>query len=156
MVILGIDPGNARCGWGIVERIGSRVSFLACGCIETEKALLPGERLAEIAGELRKVLKRWKPEAAGVEDIFFFKNAKTVVAVAQARGVVLATLAQSKIPQASYTPLQIKQAVAAYGAADKAQVARMVGRILKLSSLPEPDDAADALAVAICHAHSMR
>lgn len=156
MIIIGIDPGNARCGWGLIRKEPRQISFLSCGCIETKKALGPGRRLLNIANELQRIIKRWRPEAAAIEDIFFFKNVKTVVAVAEARGVAMALLAKLAIPQASYTPLEIKQAVTGYGRADKMQVGAMVMRLLRLPTIPKPDDAVDALASAICHAHTLR
>ncbi|MDP3963739.1 MAG: crossover junction endodeoxyribonuclease RuvC [bacterium] len=151
-MIIGIDPGNARCGWGIIKKEGGRMLHVACGCIETSKTLSEAERLFAIAEALSEIVKAYSPSEAAVEAIFLFKNPKTVIGVAEARGVVLATLAKEKISVYSYTPLQVKQAITSYGKADKDQVLGMVMRILKLEKPPKPDDAADALAIALCHA----
>jgi crossover junction endodeoxyribonuclease RuvC len=147
--ILGIDPGFARTGWGIIDA-GSRIEVVDYGCIETHKTMDYSDRLICLSKELNKIIKRHKPELAGVEQLFFYKNVKTGIQVGEARGIIILTLAQSKLPIAEFTPLQIKQAVAGYGNADKGQVQRMVKTLLILKSIPKPDDAADALAVAIC------
>lgn len=152
MVIIGIDPGNARCGWGVIEKNSGRISYTGCGCIETSKSDSDAERLAQLADALSGIVRKFKPSEAAVEDIFLFKNPKTVIGVAEARGVILAVLAKVGISVYAYTPLQIKQAVTSYGRADKSQVLGMVMRILRLVEPPKPDDAADALAVALCHA----
>lgn len=152
MLILGIDPGNARCGYGVIRKDGASVAYITAGCIETPKTMLEAERLLMINRALQDVIKKFAPDEAALEDLFYFKNQKTIIAVAQARGVILRCCASRHLPIFSYTPLQIKQAVTSYGRAEKTQVLAMVMRILKLKVPPKPDDAADALAVALCHA----
>ncbi len=155
MIILGIDPGTAITGYGLVKSTSNRLELIDYGCIRTETGLSAAERLKMIDQQLTKIIKKNKPEKVAVEDIFFFKNLKTVIAVSQARGVILARAAKMKVPVIEYTPLQIKQAVTSYGRADKTQVQKMVKLLLKLKQIPKPDDAADALATAICCAHSV-
>ncbi|MDO8557926.1 MAG: crossover junction endodeoxyribonuclease RuvC [bacterium] len=152
MIILGIDPGNARCGWGVVEKSGGHFTCISYGCVETSKSLPAAERLLQLDKELSGLIQKFAPAEGAVEDIFLFKNPKTVIRVAEARGVILSRFAREDIPLFSYTPLQVKQAVTSYGRAEKGQVLKMIMRILKLTSPPEPDDAADALAIALCHA----
>jgi crossover junction endodeoxyribonuclease RuvC len=152
--ILGIDPGFARTGWGIIEA-GSRIDVVDYGCIETHKGMDYSDRLISLSKELNRIIKKHKPELAGVEQLFFVKNVKTGIQVGEARGIIILTLAQGKLPICEFTPLQIKQAVAGYGNADKGQVQRMVKTLLNLKTIPKPDDAADALAVAICTASSV-
>ncbi len=154
MVILGIDPGTARIGFGVINN-NQKLKLIGYGCIQTPKTLKNPQRLAELENQLRQIIKKYKPERVAVEDLFFFKNLKTAISVSQARGVILLTAAKSKIPILEYTPLQIKQAVTGYGRAEKKQVQKMVKMILNLKKIPKPDDAADALAAAICCAHSI-
>lgn len=149
MVILGIDPGLARTGWGVIQRSHGDDQMIAYGCIETPAKTPDHERLVQLFHELRLVIERYRPDRAAVERLFFEKNAKTAIQVGQARGVVMLALALEKIPQQDVTPLQVKQAVTGYGAASKEQVQKMVKTLLKLSEIPKPDDAADALAVAL-------
>jgi len=158
MIILGIDPGTAIIGFGIIEKEnkGQKLKPIKYGCIETSSKLSTAERLKILNKELGLLIKKYKPDMAAVEDIFFFKNLKTAIKVSQARGVILLTISEANIPVAEYTPLQIKQAVACYGRAEKSQVQKMVKFLLNLKEIPKPDDAADALAVAICCAHSIR
>jgi len=159
MIILGIDPGTAITGYGVIEKLkvqSQKLKVIDYGCIKTTADLSTAERLAKLYEELDALIKKYKPGIVAVEDIFFFKNLKTAIKVSQARGVILLTIAQNKIPVAEYTPLQIKQAVACYGRAEKIQVQRMVKILLNLEEIPKPDDAADALAVAICCAHTIR
>ena len=155
MIILGIDPGTATTGFGLIEKNKSNLKLLKYGCVKTSANLSTAERLDKLHKELSLLIKKSKPDIVAVEDIFFFKNLKTAIKVSQARGVILLTIAKSKIPIAEYTPLQIKQAVACYGRAEKIQVQKMVKILLGLKEIPKPDDAADALAVAICCAHSI-
>lgn len=155
MKIIGIDPGTAIIGYGVIDS-GRKLELIDYGCIKTSADLSTADRLVILNKELEKLLKKYKPDAAAVEDIFFFKNLKTAIKVSQARGVILLTIAHLKIPVYEFTPLQIKQAVACYGRAEKVQVQRMVKTLLNLKDIPKPDDAADALAVAICCAHSIR
>lgn len=152
--VLGIDPGTATVGWGVVEQIEGKLKSVAYGHISTSPKDDPADRLKEIAQDLKNIIRTYAPDEATVEKLFFFKNQKTIIEVAQARGVILLTLAE-KIPTLSeYTPLQIKQALTGYGRADKRQMQEMVKSILGLSTIPKPDDTADALAIAICHIHS--
>jgi len=156
MIILGIDPGTAITGYGLIKKTSNELELIDYGCIRTDKQFSTAERLGQIDKQLTKLIKDNKPKQVAVEDIFFFKNLKTAVVVSQARGVILARAAQMKIPVVEYTPLQVKQAVTSYGRADKTQVQKMVKLLLKLKQIPKPDDAADALATAICCAHSIK
>lgn len=154
MIILGIDPGTAITGYGLIKKKLTKIEIIDYGCIRTETNLSTAERLKKIDQQLAKIIRRYKPQQMAVEDIFFFKNVKTAMKVSQARGVILARAARMNIPVDEYTPLQIKQATTSYGRAGKKQVQRMVQLILNLKEIPKPDDAADALAAAICCAHS--
>ncbi len=152
MIVLGIDPGNARLGWAIVE--GGRTPVTrGYGCIETPASRSKGDRLVILYDRLRTVLDTHKPDAMAIEELFFATNAKTVISVAEARGVALLVAAQKHIPIASYTPLQVKLAVTGNGRAEKYQMQRMVATLLKLPGIPTPDDAADALAIALTHSY---
>lgn len=151
MRILGIDPGTAIVGWGVIDRDGSKNTAVAFGHIATSKDLPLSERLAEISRDISAIIKKYKPEEAAVEELFFFKNKKTVISVAQARGCILLTLQNLCVRVSGYTPLEVKQALTNYGRADKSQVQLMVKALLKLSTIPKPDDTADALALALCH-----
>lgn len=152
MKILGIDPGTATVGWGVIEVQGGKTASVAYGHISTSKDLAPEKRLAEIATDLEAIITQYHPEEAAVEELFFFKNQKTIISVAQARGVILLTLENLCVSISGYTPLEVKQALTNYGRADKAQVQQMVQALLKLPEIPQPDDTADALAIALCHA----
>ena len=154
-MILGIDPGVADTGFGIIVR--DKQGNLRCqdyGSIKTKAKTEMAERLDIINQELNKIIKKHKPDLIAVEQLFFAANAKTALIVGQARGVVLLTAKQNNVPITEFTPLQVKQAVSSYGKASKMQVQRMVKLLLKLEKLPKPDDAADALATAICAANS--
>jgi crossover junction endodeoxyribonuclease RuvC len=153
MVVLGIDPGTANTGYGVVARRGGRLVALDGGAIETAAKLDAGERLAIIHGRVGELLDAYQPDALAVEDLYFGVNVHSAFAVGQARGVVILAGGQRGLPCCSYTPQQIKNAVCGSGRADKAQVQRMVQTLLALTALPKPDHAADALAVAICHAN---
>jgi crossover junction endodeoxyribonuclease RuvC len=152
MKVFGVDPGTARLGWGVIEN-GSMVD---CGCLETKAGLAEEVRLKTLFGKLNRLIKKYQPEAVAVEKLFFFKNRTTVIAIAQSRGAALLAAAQNNLPVFSYTPLQIKQAITGYGRAEKNQIQQMVKSILKLPAAPQPDDAADALAVALTHEFSRR
>lgn len=152
--ILGLDPGTATTGWGVIEEDRKNPKLVAFGCIETSKHKDTFTRLKEIADDLNHLISEYEPDEVAVEDLFFFKNLKTAVKVAQARGVLLLTIAQRGLGGYEYTPLQVKQALTGYGRAEKYQVQVMVKNVLKLDHIPKPDDAADALAVAICHQQS--
>lgn len=156
MVILGVDPGIAIVGYGVLDYEGNRFRALDFGSILTEAGMPLPQRLKIIYSELRLLIYKYKPQAMAIEELFFNNNAKTAIAVAQGRGVAVLSAANEEVPVYEYTPLQIKVALTGYGRADKKQMQQMTKSILGLSSVPKPDDTADALAVAICHAHSMR
>lgn len=153
-IILGIDPGIADTGYGVIKEEGVKLDCLVYGSIKTKAGADLITRLEVLYEELDKVVKKYKPGLAAIEQLFFNKNVRTALLIGQARGVVLLTLKQNKLPIIEFTPLQVKQAVAAYGRASKRQVQKMVKLILNLNELPRPDDAADALAVAICALNS--
>ncbi|MDD3648210.1 MAG: crossover junction endodeoxyribonuclease RuvC [Candidatus Dojkabacteria bacterium] len=153
--VLGIDCGLATTGWAIVEKAGNVYEAVSYGVVKTNSRQKLGTRLQEIYNSLSEIVSKYKPKSAGIESLFYFKNQKTVMVVGQARGVTLLALADKKLQTYDYTPLQVKQAVTGYGKAEKAQVQIMVKRILKLKEMPKPDDAADALAVAVCHLNSL-
>jgi crossover junction endodeoxyribonuclease RuvC len=156
MIILGIDPGIARCGWGVIDVKGAKLKALGFGCIETNPKKETAERLKEIHAKIITLIKTYLPDSLAVEELFFNTNAKTAFVVGQARGVILLAGAQENLPIAIYTPLQVKIAVTGYGRAEKAQVGKMVKTILTLTNIPKPDDTTDALAVAISHAFSAK
>jgi crossover junction endodeoxyribonuclease RuvC len=156
MKVLGIDPGTATTGWAVLEESRGCLTPLAYGVVNTSSKNPAPERIAEISSDLEKIIKKYKPKEAAVEDIFFFKNLKTAVKVSESRGAVLLTLQNQKVKIFSYTPLQIKQALTGYGRAEKKQIQIMVKNILKLKSVPKSDDAADALAIAVCHINSRK
>jgi crossover junction endodeoxyribonuclease RuvC len=155
MIILGIDPGTATTGYGVLESEGGRLKMITYGCVLTSKELVMAERLNILGKELEKLIHQFNPEVMAIEELFFFKNKKTVISVGQARGVAVFIGKNCGIDVHEYTPLQVKQAVTGYGRADKKQVQAMVKNILKLKELPKPDDAADALAVAVCCSSSI-
>jgi crossover junction endodeoxyribonuclease RuvC len=150
MVVLGIDPGTASTGFGVVECAGSRLRALADGVIRTPAGVPLERRLADIHARATELLDAYRPDAVAIEELYFGANAQTAFAVGQARGVVLLAAGQRGVPSRSYTPQQVKGAVCGHGRADKDQVGRMVARLLGLPAPPAPDHAADALAVAIC------
>jgi crossover junction endodeoxyribonuclease RuvC len=154
--VLGIDPGTAITGWGVVEGDGADLKMAAAGVITTAAGLPLSDRLQTIYQELAEIITRWQPDSAAVEELFFSKNAKTALAVGHGRGVALLALAHARLPIAEYKPLEVKQAVTGHGGADKGQIQQMVKLLLGLDDIPRPDDAADALAIAICHLHSAR
>lgn len=154
MLVLGIDPGTAIMGYGLVECSGNRLKAIHFGAIRT-KAGTPLElRLRQIYEELNHIIACYQPQIIGVEELFFNKNTRTAMSVGQARGVALLAAANADIPLLEFTPLQVKQAVVGYGKATKEQVTFMVQKILNLSEKPGPDDVADALAIAICSTHA--
>jgi len=156
LLVLGIDPGTATTGFGLVEAVNNRNKLIHYGTVTTDAAADMSDRLCQISDKINEIITVYKPDAAAIEQIFYFKNAKTVITVAQSRGVILMTAAKAGLKIAEYTPLQVKQSVVGYGKADKKQVQIMVQSILNMENLPKPDDAADALAIAICHIHSCR
>lgn len=156
MLVLGIDPGTAITGYGVVHEQDEGLSLVACGVVTTPSSQPLPERLQTIYRGLSEVVRRWQPEEAAVEELFFSRNVRTALSVGQARGVALLALVDAGLPIYEYKPLEIKQAVAGYGGADKQQVQEMVRMLLSLDRVPQPDDAADAVAVAVCHIHSAR
>lgn len=154
MIILGIDPGIAIVGYGIVEYKNNKFRVIDYGAITTPSTMNTTKRLERIYKGLDILIKNYNVDEVGVEELFFNKNVKTAITVAQARGVILLACSHNDKPIYEYTPLQVKQGVVGYGRAQKAQVQQMVTSMLNLKEIPKPDDVADALAVAICHAHS--
>ena len=154
-IIIGVDPGYGRIGWGVVEKAGSEWRALAYGCIETPANGKFVERLVELRDELERLIKKYQPTRMAVEDLFFFKNQKTAIKVGQARGVILLTAVENGIEVDEFTPLQIKQAITGYGKAEKAQMQKMVAAIVGIKGKIKSDDAADALAAALCAGQSL-
>ena len=153
---LGIDPGTAIMGYGVVEQRGSSLQSIDYGVLLTEAGAPLPSRLLTLHGRLRTLLAEHRPDVMAVEELFFSRNTTTALAVGHARGVALLAAAEAEIPVAEYTPLQVKDAVVGYGRATKDQVQQMIRTLLRFEAIPKPDDAADALAVAICHLHSAR
>ncbi len=151
MIILGIDPGTAALGYGVISGDRDNLRVVRFGCIKTKKSQPMPLRLQQLYKEVKKVIDKYQPDCLAVEEIFFAKNSKTALKIGQARGVILLLGAECRIPVVDYTPLQVKQTITTYGRAGKEQVQRMVQLLLKLKEIPKPDDAADALAIAICH-----
>ena len=156
MRIIGIDPGYAITGFGVIDYIGNKFKLIDSGAITTKAGEPFPERLTKIHIELTELINTYKPDAISVEELFFSQNTKTAIHVAHARGVIITVGCLEKIPTFEYTPLQVKQAVAGYGRADKTQVQKMVKTILNLETIPKLDDITDAMAIAICHAHSAK
>ena len=156
MRILGIDPGYAIVGFGIVDYAGANFAPVDYGAILTEAHTPFTERLCSIDTDIYEVFRRYEPDCMAVEKLYFTSNQKTAIDVAQARGILILAAATKKIPVFEYTPLQVKMAVVGYGKAEKKQVMNMTKNILRLEQIPKPDDAADALAIAICHGHFCR
>ena len=156
MIILGIDPGYAIVGIGVIEYKGGRLRYIKHGAITTPAAMPTAERLKIIYNEINILLDEYKPDAIAIEELFFNSNQKTAIMVAQARGVLLVACANRNIPLFEYTPLQVKQSLTGYGRADKKQIQTMVKMLLGLNAIPKPDDAADALAIAITHTQSSK
>lgn len=154
MIILGIDPGLAIVGWGVIEYRNTKFRTLAYGSIRTPAGMRTEERLREIFDGMGELIRKYTPDAVAVEELFFNTNITTGIRVAEARGVILLAAERAGIPIQEYTPLQVKQSVVGYGRAEKKQVITMVTMLLGLEKPPSPDDTADALAIAICHAHS--
>ena len=151
MRILGIDPGLAIVGWGVIEAVGGRFYPIACGSVTTPAHTDVDARLATIYEDVTAIMDKYKPDELALEELFFNTNRTTGITVAEARGVVLLCARQHGLPIGEYTPMQVKQAVVGYGLAEKKQVIAMVTSLLKLPAPPKPDDTADALAVALCH-----
>ena len=156
MRILGIDPGYAITGYSIIDYIGNKFKLIESGAVTTAAGVAFPTRLTRIYDEISMIIDEYKPDAISVEELFFNQNVKTAINVAQARGIVLVAGCKKNIDTYEYTPLQVKQAVAGYGRADKIQVQKMVKTILNVEKLPKLDDITDSMAVAICHAHSSK
>ncbi len=156
MKILGIDPGMAIVGYGMIdiESGNDKIELLTSGSIQTDKKLSDSKRLLEIYNDLSEIVERYKPDCASVEQLFFFKNQKTIIPVAEARGVILTVLEKYGIPTYSYTPMEVKQVLTGYGRAEKKEVEQMVRLTLGTENLPKLDDTVDAIAIAICHSRS--
>lgn len=153
MIILGIDPGTATTGFGVIKKEGSKLTFVDAGVITTPPDMSMPSRLAEIYAGINELIAEYKPDCMAVELLYFATNVTTAITVGQARGVVLLAAGEHGLPLGEYTPLQVKQAVTGYGKADKKQIQEMVKMMLGLSGIPKPDDAADGLAIAITHAN---
>ena len=154
MIVMGIDPGTAIVGYSIVEFTKNKYRILDYGCVFTDKDEDMPVRLEQIYDKLDGIIKIWKPEDMAIEELFFFKNQKTIIKVGQARGVITLCGQKNKLNLFSYTPLQVKMGVTGYGKADKKQVQEMVKVVLGMQEIPKPDDAADALAIAVTHINS--
>jgi crossover junction endodeoxyribonuclease RuvC len=152
--ILGIDPGIAIVGFGFIDKEGSKLIPVQYGAIQTNSKTEGSLRLKQVFDTMGELIDRYKPDAVAIEKLFFNKNVTTALTVGEARGVLMLAAVQRGIPIAEYTPLQVKQSIVGYGRAEKKQVQEMVRIFLRLSAVPKPDDVADALAIAICHAHS--
>lgn len=156
MRILGIDPGYAIMGWGVLEYQGNRFQTIAYGSLETDAGIPMPMRLKEIYDGLSEIIRLYQPTEAAIEELFFHRNTTTVIGVGEARGIAMLACVEGGLTVSEYTPMQIKQALVGYGKADKKQVQEMVRTILHLDKVPKPDDTADAIAAAICHAHSRK
>ncbi len=156
MHILGIDPGTATTGFGLIEASKGSIEFVAAGVVKTPAGEPLAGRLATIYEEIGQIISQYRPAQMAVELLYFAANVSTAMSVSHARGVILLLAAQHHLPVTEYTPLQVKQAITSYGRADKKQIQEMVKKLLKLSDIPRPDDAADALAIAICHSATLK
>ena len=155
-IILGIDPGTATMGWGVIRQEGNRLSYVQHGAIVTPSKWEMPRRLGRLFEGITELIKGYRPETVAVEELFFNTNVTTAITVGQARGVALLAAYKAGVSVAEYTPLQVKQAITSYGRAEKRQVQEMVKTLLNLREVPKPDDAADGLAIAVCHAFSSR
>lgn len=156
MIIIGIDPGIGRIGWGVIEDTRGKQKLIDYGCFETSSKLPEEQRLVKIEHFFKILLEKHQPQVVAIEQLFFAANVKTAFAVGQARGVLVLTITKAHLPLKSYTPLQVKLAISGYGKADKRQIQIMVKTLLNLNLIPKPDDAADALAIALTHAFSYK
>ncbi|MEK7085690.1 MAG: crossover junction endodeoxyribonuclease RuvC [Patescibacteria group bacterium] len=155
MRIIGIDPGIATTGYSILENVNGEIRLLDYGCIKTKSGLPSNVRLEQLAEDLQTLIKKWKPQFSAIEKLFFQNNIKTAMIVSEARGVIIQTLGHHEVEINEFTPLEVKSAICGYGKADKKMVQQMVKIILGLKNAPRPDDAADAIAIAICLANSL-
>ncbi|OEG00188.1 crossover junction endodeoxyribonuclease RuvC [Vulcanibacillus modesticaldus] len=156
MIILGFDPGIAIVGFGVIKKQGNLVRPLQYGSINTKAGLETGIRLKQIYDATKEIINTYKPDAVSIEKLYFNKNVTTAMTVGQARGILMLAAVEANLPIYEYTPLQVKQALVGYGRAEKKQIQEMVKMYLNLKEIPKPDDVADALAIAICHAHSVK
>ena len=156
MIIIGIDPGLATVGFGVIEKVEEKIIPVSYGCIRTSAEKQTSERLLEIYNEIKTLFEKYDPQIVAIEKLFFNKNVTSAMSVSEARGVILLAAQQKQIPLFEYTPAQIKQAITGTGRADKRQMQEMIKRLLGLDELPRPDDAADGLSIALCHIHIMR
>jgi crossover junction endodeoxyribonuclease RuvC len=156
MIILGVDPGTATTGFGVIDYIGGNIKLLDFGVIETSPKESTEKRLEVLFDELNDIIVKYQPEEVAVEELFFSNNAKTAIKVGQARGVILLAAQKAGVNISEYTPMQVKNGICGYGGADKKQVQKMVQMLLNLPEIPHPDDAADALAIAICHSSARK
>ena len=156
MIVLGLDPGTATTGYGVIEVTGTSMRHIAHGAILTPANTPLPDRLLSIAQQLRQIIAQYQPDRVGIEELFFYKNVTTAIAVAQARGVLVQVSAEAQLPVGGYTPLEVKQAVTSFGRADKQQIQKMVMLVLGLTAVPKPDDAADGLAIAITCAQATK
>jgi len=156
MRILGIDPGIAIVGYGVVDKEGNRYKTIAYDAVTTKAHTPLEDRLEKVYNGVCEIIKAYKPDAMSIEELFFNNNAKTALTVGQARGVIILAAVQNHIPVYEYTPLQVKQALTGYGRASKTQIQQMMKSMLGLTEVPKPDDVADALAIAVCHGNSMQ
>ena len=156
MLTLGIDPGTATTGFGVIAEENEKLAFIDHGIISTSSKEESQARLRKIYGEIKNLIVKHQPAVVAIEKLYFGANTKTAIAVGQARGIALLAAAEFKVPVAEYTPLQVKMALTGYGRAYKKQIQQMVKALLGLNDIPRPDDAADALAIAICHLHSYK
>ncbi len=156
MKIIGIDPGYAITGYAVIDYVGNKFKLLESGAVQTKAGTSLPKRLEKIYDDIVLLINKYKPDAISVEELFFNRNTTTAIGVAQGRGAVLIAAAKNNVPIYEYTPLQVKQGVVGYGRADKKQVQMMVKTILNIEKIPKLDDTTDAIAIAICHAHSFR
>lgn len=156
MIVIGIDPGLAIVGFGVIQKDGNNITPVSYGCIRTPSGKQVPDRLLEIYNETCELFDKYNPECIAIERLFFNKNVTTAMSVSEARGVVLLAAKQRDIPVYEYTPLQVKKGITGSGKADKKQMQEMIKSILNLDEIPKPDDAADGLSIALCHIHVMR
>ncbi len=156
MLIFGIDPGIGITGYSLVEAQGENLELITSGSIQTNKKAAHPKRLLELKNDLDFLIKKYKPNCASIEQLFFFKNQKTIIPVAQARGVILATLEESNIPMFEYTPLVVKQTITGHGRADKTEVKIMIKNFIEIDEKVKLDDTIDSIALAVCHAQNLR
>jgi crossover junction endodeoxyribonuclease RuvC len=156
LTVLGIDPGLATMGWGVLRGAPGGGAFVGCGVITTPASHKMTDRLRQLAGELRALAAERRPDVVAIEELYFAKDSRTAASVGHARGVILLVLAEMGLPIFEYNPRQVKTSLTGFGAADKGQMQRMVQRVLGLKDIPRPDDAADALAIAFCHLNTFR